>query len=191
LASLPVTRYTPEQYLEMERAAETKSEYYHGEIFAMAGASEDHITIVFNIGRAIGNQILDRPCRGYASEMKVQVGAAYYYPDFVAVCGDRDFLDKRKDALMNPNVIIEVLSPSTEAYDRGLKWLEYRRTASLREYVLIAQDAMRVELYVRQDGDHWLLSILADPDAILSLESIGCAIPLRDIYRNIDFPEAP
>lgn len=191
MASLPITRYTPEQYLAMERQAETKSEYYHGEIFAMAGASRRHGTIVFNCNRVIGNQILDRPCEGFTSDMRVQVSAAYYYPDIVVVCGEPQFADGYGDTLLNPMVVIEVLSPSTEAYDRGLKFLEYRRTSSLRQYVLISQDAMRVELYVRQNDGHWLLTDLDSPDDVLHLETIGCAITLSDIYRNVTFPAEP
>ncbi len=191
MSSMAVPRYTPEQYLDMERRAQTKSEYYHGEIFAMAGASWNHTVLVSNIDSLCNMQMQGRPCQAVTNDLRVQVGAAYYYPDVAALCGEPEFTDGHFDTLLNPMAIAEVLSPSTEAYDRGLKFVEYRRAASLQEYVLVAQDAMRIEVYVRQDDTHWLLQELNQSLDVLKLESIGCAIALADIYRNVRLAEAP
>ena len=192
MASMAVTRYLPQEYLEIERKAETKSEYYRGEIFAMAGASRRHGTIVFNCNRLIGNQILGGRCEGFTSDMRVEIrgGAAYYYPDIVIGCGDLQFVDNQGDTLRNPTVVIEVLSPTTAVYDRGLKFVEYRSIPSLQEYVTIAQDAVRVELYVRQSDEVWLLTDLNKQDDTLTLASIGCEIKLADIYRGVTFENA-
>ena len=191
MASLPIARFTPEQYLEMERRALVKSEYYHGEIFAMAGASWAHSVVVSNFNGLCNAQIQDGPCQAVTNDLRVQVGAAYYYPDVVVICGSPEFTDSHTDTALNPTVIVEVLSPSTEAYDRGLKFVEYRRISSLREYVLIAQDEMRVEWYTRHDENHWLLSEFSRPEDVLRLTSIGCAIPLAALYRNVPFPVSP
>ena len=179
------TRFSPHEYLALERRSETRNEYYHGEIFAMAGANREHNLITANVLRDIGNQLEDRPCESYPSDMRVAVEATglYTYPDVSVVCGDPRFQDSTADTLLNPTVLIEVLSPSTEAYDRGIKFHQYRRIVSLREFVLISQDRMMVELYTRQ-GSNWVLSELSEPDQILTLESIGCQIPLADLRQG-------
>lgn len=183
-------RFTPQEYLALERKSETRNEYYNGEIFAMAGASREHNLIVANLLRDIGNQLEDRPCESYPSDMRVYIEATglYTYPDIVVVCSEPRFQDREVDTLLNPTVIVEVLSPSTEAYDRGVKFRHYRCIGSLREFVLISQDRMMVERYTRQ-GNDWILSDLTDPDQILKLESIGCQTPLNRIYAKIKFPE--
>jgi len=183
-------RFTPQEYLALERKSETRNEYYNGEIFAMAGASREHNLIVANLLRDIGNQLEDRPCESYPSDMRVFIEATglYTYPDVSVVCGEPRFQDREVDTLLNPTVIVEVLSPSTEAYDRGDKFRHYRRIDSLREFVLISQDRMMVERYTRQ-GKDWVLSDMTDPDQVLKLESIGCQIPLDRIYAKIKFPE--
>ena len=183
-------RFTPQEYLALERKSETRNEYYNGEIFAMAGASREHNLIVANLLRDIGNQLEDRPCESYPSDMRVSIEATglYTYPDVSVVCGEPRFQDREVDTLLNPTVIVEVLSPSTEAYDRGDKFRHYRRIDSLREFVLISQDRMMVERYTRQ-GKDWVLSDMTDPDQVLKLESIGCQIPLDRIYAKIKFPE--
>ena len=182
--------FTPQEYLALERKSETRNEYYNGEIFAMAGASREHNLIVANLFRDIGNQLEDRPCESYPSHMRVSIEATglYTYPDVSVVCGEPRFQDREVDTLLNPTVIVEVLSPSTEAYDRGDKFRHYRRIDSLREFVLISQDRMMVERYTRQ-GKDWVLSDLTDPDQVLKLESIGCQIPLNRIFAKITFPE--
>ena len=156
----------------------------------MAGASREHNLIVGNLLRDIGNQLEDRPCETYPSDMRVSIEATglYTYPDVSVVCGEPRFQDREVDTLLNPTVIVEVLSPTTEAYDRGDKFRHYRRIDSLREFVLISQDRMMVERYTRQ-GNDWVLSDMTDPDQVLKLESIGCQIPLGRIYAKIKFPE--
>ncbi len=183
-------RFTPQEYLALERNSETRNEYYNGEIFAMAGASREHNLIVANLLRDIGIQLEDRPCESYPSDMRVSIEATglYTYPDVTVVCGEPRFQDREVDTLLNPTVIIEVLSPTTEAYDRGDKFRHYRRIDSLREFVLISQDRIMVERYTRR-GNDWVLSDLTDPDQVLKLESIGCRIPLGRIYAKITFPE--
>jgi len=183
-------RFTPQEYLALERKSETRNEYFNGEIFAMAGASREHNLIAGNVNAEIRNQILDRPCESYPSDMRVYIEATglYTYPDVTVVCGEPRFQDREVDTLLNPLVIVEVLSPTTEAYDRGVKFRHYRRIGSLREFVLISQERMLVERYTRQ-GNDWVLSDLTDPDQVLKLESIGCEIPLNRIYAKVTFPE--
>ena len=185
-------RYTPEEYLSLERQAPFKSEYVDGTIVAMAGASREHNLIGANLVRRLGNQLDGRPCETYSNDMRVLVSRTglYTYPDVVVVCGEALFLDKDEDTLLNPTVIAEVLSPSTEAYDRGKKFGHYRRLESLREYVVVAQDEVLVEHYVRE-GEIWHLTDLRSMDDTLSLASIDCHIPLREIYARVRFPETP
>lgn len=191
MASAPAQKslYTPEQYLEREREAEFRSEYISGEILAMAGASFEHGIITSNLTRLLNAQLEDEPCVVIPNDMRVQanVTGPYFYPDLVVVCEEPRFGDGRGDSLLNPTVLIEVLSPSTEAYDRGEKFIYYRRIASLQEYVLVAQNTPRVERYVRQ-GDFWLLAEYAGMEATVPLETIGCTLELGSIYRKVTFP---
>ncbi|HET7079982.1 MAG TPA: Uma2 family endonuclease [Chloroflexia bacterium] len=189
MVSPPKPYYTPEEYLALERAAPYKSEYLAGEIFAMAGAREEHNTIAANIVRQLGNQFQGRPCRVYVSDMRVRVSPAglYTYPDVVAVCGPREFADAHHDTLINPTVIFEILSPSTEAYDRGEKFAQYWRLASLTDYVLVAQDRVRVEHFTRQ-GDGWFVTAASALDDALRLASIDAVLPLAALYENLEFP---
>jgi Uma2 family endonuclease len=182
------TRTTPEEYLAFERKSPIKHEYYDGEMFAMAGASREHNLITGNLHAEIRAQLRGRPCEVYMSDIRVLVSPTglYTYPDVVAVCGERQFEDSEVDTLLNPNLIVEVLSPSTEAYDRGKKFANYRRLESLREYVMVAQDEVHVERYIRQ-GDQWLLTELSRLDDTLRLESIGCDVTVREIYARIQF----
>jgi Uma2 family endonuclease len=184
-----IPRFTPEQYLAMERNADFKSEFCNGFIIAMAGGSREHNVISGNLHGEIRSQLKGRPCEVYTSDMRVRVSMAglFTYPDVVAVCGEPRFLDGRGDTLLNPTVIVEVLSASSESYDRGEKFMHYRRLESLREYVLAAQDKVLVERYTRQ-GDDWLLTEFRHVDQTLQLASIGCAVPLREIYSRIEFP---
>lgn len=183
-------RYTAEEYLELERKAETKSEYFNGRIFTMAGASREHNRITLNISSELNQQLKGRPCEVYSSEMRVKISdtGLYTYPDAVVACGDIQFDDAHVDILLNPVVIIEVLSPSTKAYDRGDAFAHYRRLPSLQEYVLIAQDRMRVERFVRQEAN-WILTEFSQPDDLLSFPSIDCSVALRDIYEKVNFPQ--
>ncbi|HVT04762.1 MAG TPA: Uma2 family endonuclease [Thermoanaerobaculia bacterium] len=185
-------RLTPGEYLELERKAEVRSEYIAGKIFAMSGASRRHNLIASNLCRELSLQTRERPCEVYVSDMRVKVSPAgiYTYPDLVAICGQPRFEDTHLDTLLNPMVIVEVLSESTEAYDRGEKFAQYRRVDSLREYVLVAQNKIRIEHYVR-DGEHWVLSEISDPQERLNLTSIGCTAGLAEIYEKIDWSTAP
>jgi Uma2 family endonuclease len=180
------TRFTPEQYLALERKAEVKSEYFDGDIRAMAGTTRVHNLIAGNIYRVVSSRLLDRPCEVYFSDIRVHVGPArtFTYPDVVVVCGEPQFKDAELDTLLNPIVIVEVLSPSTEADDRGRKFASYRRLASLQEYVLVAQDRACVERYTRQ-GDEWLLTELNGLEDVLRLASIDCEVPLREVYAKV------
>jgi Uma2 family endonuclease len=188
--SLQPRRYfTPEEYLALERKAEYKSEYVDGEIFAMSGASETHNVIAGNVFASLHTQFRGRPCRAYTSDMRVNVrpGKVYTYPDVVAVCGEPLFHDTYKDMLVNPTVIVEVLSPSTEAYDRGDKSLRYRQLASIQEYVLVSQEQPHVEHYVRQPDNQWLLTETSDLGAIVKLASIDCTLRLAEVYDKVEF----
>jgi Uma2 family endonuclease len=191
MSSAVKTRYTPEQYLELERKAPYKSEYHDGCIYAMSGASREHNLIAGNLLSLINPQLEDRPCEVYMSDMRVRVSATglYTYPDVSVVCGESQFLDREVDTLLNPTLIVEVLSPSTEAYDRGKKFDQYRRLESLREYVLVAQDEVLVLRYTRR-GVEWILSEFRRMEEVLRLESVGCEMPLSAVYRKVKFPEA-
>jgi len=191
--SLPAekTRYTPQQYLALERKAAYKSEYHEGYIYAMSWASREHNLIAGNFYATLHAQLRDRPCEAYMGDMRVRVSATglYTYPDVVVVCGQPQFEDSELDSLLNPTLIVEVLSDSTEAYDRGVKFKHYRRLESLREYVLVSQDKVLVERFARQ-GDEWLLAEFSRLEDVLRLASIGCEAPLREIYAKIEFTDA-
>ena len=180
---------TPEQYLAIEREADHKSEYFAGEMFAMSGASEPHNVISVNATRELSLQLRGRPCRVYANDMRVKVDVTglYTYPDVGAVCGERRFDDTHQDTLVNPTLIVEVLSPSTELYDRGRKFDHYSRIESLTDYLLIAQDRPRVEHYARKGDQQWLLSVFEDLQATVPLVSLGCVLEMALLYENVDF----
>jgi Uma2 family endonuclease len=178
---------TPGQYLDLERTSEMRHEYLDGLMYAMAGESPDHSTICFNLAVVTGAQIRDRDCRGFSPNMKVRagIGGLYAYPDLMIICGEPAFHDDETDVLLNPTVIFEVLSPSTEKYDRGEKFVRYRTEIdSLRDYVLVAQDSAHVEHHHRAEDGTWTQSQIDGFDASLILASIECEIPLQEIYRN-------
>jgi Uma2 family endonuclease len=193
MATQPKSFLTPEQYLEIERKAEFKSEYFQGEMFAMAGAREVHNTIVFNLAAGLHNQLRTRPCRAYVSDMRVRVNATglHTYPDAIVVCGEPKFLDETRDTLLNPNVIVEVLSPSTEAYDRGRKFEHYRSVDSVAEYLLVSSERVSAELYTRQPDGRWLLTAANRLEQSLPLQSVGAHLALADLYEKVDFPAPP
>lgn len=184
-------RYTPEEYLALERKAEYKSEYWGGYITAMSGASRKHNLIAANTLAEVHTRLKGRPCEVYGSDMRIRTspGGLYTYPDISAVCGPPLFLDAEVDTLLNPMLIVEVLSRSTEAYDRGAKFERYKSIESLREYVIIAQDEVLVERFVKR-GDEWVHLEIRDIDATLELESIRCAIPMREVYARVVLPDA-
>jgi Uma2 family endonuclease len=179
---------TPEEYLVIERKSEIKHEYFAGEIFAMVGASRRHNRITANLIRILGNQLLDRPCNVYPSDMRVKVSATgkYTYPDVVVACDEEIFDDAENDTLLNPVVIIEVLSESTEAYDRGKKFEQYQNIESLTEYLLVAQEPYRIEQYVRQSNKEWRYSEHHQAEDIVKVGIIECELALKDVYAKVE-----
>ncbi len=201
MSALPKRLFTAEEYLLLEERSPYKSQYIYGEIFPMgeysvgppsmmAGATVEHVLIATNLVAGLGIQFRGRPCRVLNSDMRVAVepGDIYTYPDVVAVCGQPHYESTRPLAsLLNPQLIVEVLSPSTEAYDRGDKFLYYQRIASLTDYVLVAADRMRVEHYVRQEGD-WSPTGYSRPADRLVFSSLEAELTLAEIYDKVDLP---
>lgn len=181
------TFLTPEEYLAIERVSERKSEYRAGEIFDMSGATEPHNLISANALTSLHHQLRKRPCKVYPGDLRIKVNAAglYTYPDVTVLCGEAVFDDNQTDTLTNPTVIIEVLSPSTEAYDRGQKFEYYRKLESLAEYVLVSPDKRHVEVFTRRPEGRWLLTETSS--GIARLQSIKCRLALDDIYDKVDF----
>ena len=180
---------TGEDYLAWEREADFKSEYLRGQIYAMSGASVEHNTISMNLSSEIHAQLKGRPCRAFVSDMKVQIDTAdaYFYPDISGLCGELEFHDDKRDTYRNPQLVIEILSDSTESYDRGKKFLHYQMLPSLKEFVIVSQKTAVVEVY-RKDGDRWIYQLSRGSGAVLRLESVGCEVPFEEIYRNVEFP---
>lgn len=178
---------TEEEYLAQERAGDTKHEYHRGTIVAMVGASREHNLIVTDTSRCLSTQLRKRPCELYAADMRLRIAALgkYFYPDVTVVCGEPRFADDYVDNLLNPTVVIEVLSPSTEAHDRGEKFESYRTVESLREYLLIAQDRYHLDHFVRQDDGSWLLNDASGLESVIHLPSIGCELPLAEVYEKV------
>jgi len=181
------TLLTPEEYLALERKSEIKHEYFAGVVFAMVGASRRHNLIAANLIRLLGNQLLDSPCNVYPSDMRVKVVATgkYTYPDVVVACEEEVFDDAEKDTLLNPVVIIESLSQSTEAYDRGKKFEQYQSIASLTEYLLVAQEPYRLEQYVRQSNREWRYSEYRGAEDAVRINVVGCELVLKDVYAKV------
>ncbi len=180
MSSIPSSSFvTLPEYLERERSSETKHEYFNGEVFAMSGGSPPHNQICVNVSGSIWQRLRERDCIVYSSDQRVKVHSTglYTYPEISVVCGESEFDDDVKDTLLNPKVLIEVLSPSTADYDRGGKFKHYRNIPSLQEYVLISQDFPAVEHFVR-DGERWVLSEINSIDGILILATLECELPL-------------
>jgi Uma2 family endonuclease len=181
-------RLTPEEYLALDRAAEIRSEYYNGEMYAMSAGSLNHGTIIGNIVSEVDSLLQDRPCRIIPNDLRVRVHPrCYAYPDIVVVCGEPQFEGDRADIILNPLLLFEVLFPSTERYDRGLKSAQYRTIPSLLEQVLVSQSEPRIEVYCRQPGCNWLFSEWVGLDASCRLENLGCDLPFSRVYRNVTF----
>lgn len=178
---------TPEEYLAFERESDVKHEYVAGEVFAMVGAKEDHNLIVSNVLSWLRPQLRGRGCRIYPSDMRVKVAplGIYMYPDVVVICGTPQFEDDSRDTLLNPTLLIEVLSPSTAQYDRGLKFRRYQLLPSFAEYLLIAQDRATVEHRLRRPDGSWDTAITTDLDGTLTLPTIACNLPLSAIYEDV------
>jgi len=190
MSTQPKSLLTPEQYLEIERKAECKSEYVNGEMFAMSGASEEHNLLTVNLTVILAPQVRARGCQLYVSDMRVRVPATglYTYPDIIVACGQRQFADAKVDTVLNPKFLAEVLSPSTEAYDRGRKFEHYQSLESLSQYLLVAQDRMRADLFTRQPDSKWILSTASRPEETIALESVGGRISTADLYGQVEFP---
>lgn len=189
MSAIPKTKLTAEQYLEFERKSETKHEYFNGEIFAMAGARRRHNVIAWNVGGELRQKLKGKNCEAYPADMRVFVPETglYTYPDLVVVCGEPQFQDDIFDTLLNPVLIIEVLSDSTESYDRGKKFQHYRSIETLQEYVLISPDEARIEKYVKQGDGFWFFTEAVGLDSEIEFASIECRIALAEVYDKIDF----
>lgn len=190
MTAQPQPHITPEEYLAFERGSDTRHEYYAGVIVAMAGGTARHNRIAGSTYVSLYNQLRGRNCNIYPSDMRVKAIATniYSYPDVTVTCGDEQFEDSREDSLLNPVVIIEVLSPSTEKFDRGKKFQSYRTIPSLREYILIAQDDYHIERFVRYGENTWLLSEATGKDAYIEISATQCVLRLEEIYERVAFP---
>ena len=202
MTAVPKKKLTEAEYLAIERRAEFKSEFYQGEMFplqgpggplGMAGAKYEHNAVKENLVAELGNRFKGGPCRTLSSAMKVKVSATglYTYPDVLIVCGQPAFEDEARDTLVNPQVVIEVLSDSTEKYDRGTKFRQYQQIPSLREYVLVARDEPVCERFVRQTDGSWVLTIVTGLAAEFAFATVPARVPLADIYAGVAFPDRP
>jgi Uma2 family endonuclease len=189
MTAQPVPQLSFEDWLAAERAAtDQRSEFIAGEVFAMTGATETHNLIVANVVRELGNALKGKPCRVYPSDLKVRIEAENMgtYPDAMVICGDRTFYDDRRDVVTNPTLIVEVLSESSEAYDRGNKFRHYRALPSLQAYLLLSQQGVQAELFVRQPDGSWNLSVFADPTDRIRLAAIGAELVLGEAYDKVE-----
>lgn len=191
MSSLPKSRYSAEDYLALDREADYKSEFVNGEIFAVGGATPKHVLIAGNTAGEFGNRLKDTNCQVYSTDLRVQASrdSAYHYPDMAVVCGRPEYRDGRKDTVTNPLIIVEVSSPATQSYDRGDKFVGYRRLASLQEYILIAQDACHIEHFVRT-SEGWAFSETEDGEGCLIVPTLGISIPLAEIYAKVALLDA-
>jgi Uma2 family endonuclease len=189
MSSLPTPFLTPKQYLDAERKADSRSEYVDGQMYAMSGASWQHGRITVNVTTQLNDQLADTQCEVRANDQRVRAkpGGPYYYPDVVVVCGKPEFEDAEFDTLLNAKLIVEVLSPSTESYDRGAKFDKYRQMQSLAEYLLISQTRVHIEHYVLSPSGSWRSTERSDPNGVLELSSIGVRLKVADIYNRVRF----
>lgn len=191
MTTRPDVRLTPEEYLRIERAAEWKSEFIDGEMFAMAGATPRHVLITTNLAGELRNQLRDDPCTAYVADLRVATDRKrhYTYPDVVVACEPLQFVDEHRDTITNPTLIAEVLSESTEKYDRGAKFERYRSVVTLSEYLLVSQERVHVELYTRQPDGGWVLREWNDPAAEIDLTSLRCRLRVGEVYAKVAFDE--
>jgi Uma2 family endonuclease len=184
------TFYAPVEYLELERKAEYKSEYCNGEIFAMSGAGRNHDAIAMRLYGIVDQHLRGKKCRAHSADMRVLVaqGGLYTYPDLSATCEEAQYADSGADTLLNPTLVVEILSPSTEGYDRGKKARLYRDMPSLKELLLVAQDGYEVELHRRQPDGAWTINNAVGLDGSIELTSIGCTLRLGELYENVVTP---
>ncbi len=189
----PIHRLTEAEYLDLERNLEARNEFFDGEVFAMSGGTPLHSQIATSLARELGNKLKGRGCILYNSDLRLKVEATglFTYPDLSVVCGPLQFAPGTDDTVVNPTLIIEVLSDSTEAYDRGKKFENYRQMPSLREYLLVGQKGPRIEQFVRQENEQWLLREAAGLDATLALPSLEIKISLAEVFGGVEFVPAP
>ncbi len=188
MSALSIERISVEDYFEIERTSQERYEYVHGEIFAMAGASDKHNIISANTFSSLHAQVRKRPCFAYNNDMRVRFSPTHYsYPDIAVVCGEKQIDVYPLDTLLNPTVIIEVLSSSTETSDKTNKARDFRALASIQEYLFIAQDEIYIEHYARHDTHKWLLREITELSATIELKSIACTLLVDDIYEKIEF----
>ena len=187
----PKGRVSPEEYLAMEELTETRHELINGVVEAMSGNTYSHLRIVRNLLAQLDGRLQGGPCEIFCNDLRVKVELTddYFYPDLVGVCGTPVFDRLSHITLLNPRMLIEVLSPSTEAYDRGQKFLHYQQIPTLCEYVLVSQGAARVELFTRGESSAWTYKVFAGPGATITFASVDCTVPLADIYRDVVFGE--
>jgi Uma2 family endonuclease len=191
VASNPLSKLTEEQYLTIEREAEFRSEFLNGEMFAMSGGSLNHAGLQANILVEVSVGIRGKGCRAFGPDFRIRVSSRMYtYPDVSVVCGEPLVAGEQNDNLLNAAVIFEVLSPSTEKYDRGLKFQHYRTIDSLKDYILVDQSQIRIEQYTRQPDNSWTLRDYQRPEEELKVDSIGVSIPLQRIYDQIELPHS-
>lgn len=189
MTTQPNVRLTPEEYLRIERAAEWKSEYIDGEMFAMAGASPRHVLVATNLAGEFRTGLRQSPCTVYTADLRVATDRHrhYTYPDVVVAGEPLQFVDDRRDTITNPTLIAEVLSESTEKYDRGAKSERYRAVPTLAEYMLVSQERVHIELYTRQANGGWTLREWNDPAAEIELASVGCRLKIAEVYAKVEF----
>ncbi|HEX8720096.1 MAG TPA: Uma2 family endonuclease [Pyrinomonadaceae bacterium] len=189
MPTLTVTHVTPEEYLAAERLSETRSEYLDGGVVPMPGASFNHGRIVINVATELILQLRERDCDVLASDIKVrlQESRKFFYPDVIVICGAPQFHDERKDIITNPDLVIEVLSPSTEAFDRGAKFRAYQTIESLKEYLLVSQDKPLIEQYIRDEGSEWRYKAAEGIESSLTLPSVECTLNLAAVYKRVEF----
>lgn len=187
MTAQPLRSLTEQEYIDSERTSLIKHEYYKGHVYAMTGASRTHNLIAGNTLASLHSQIRRKPCQVFPSDMRVKVHKTglYTYPDLVLICGEPQFTDDALDTLLNPLVLIEILSPSTERYDRGLKFQHYRTIETLQDYILIAQDSYHIEHYARQEHGQWLFQEAVGIEAHIAIESIDSILVLADVYEKV------
>ncbi len=193
MSAVPKSKLTAVEYLAIERRAEYKSEFFRGEMFAMAGARYEHNRINDNLVFELTQRFKGGKCQAISSDMRVKIEATelYTYPDVLIVCGKLQFEDEARDTLLNPDVIFEILSPTTEKYDRGTKFRHYQQIPSLKEIVLVTTEEPICERFTRQPDGTWLLTTSTGLTSELALVAVPTKIPLADIYAGVTFPETP
>ncbi|MFN0104410.1 MAG: Uma2 family endonuclease [Bryobacteraceae bacterium] len=193
MAASTQTKLSPAEYLALDRASDLRHEYVDGLMVAMSGGTGRHSLLIGSFSRLLGNALFDRQCAVSVTELRLQVtqGGAYLYPDIMVICGSFQYADSTEDIVLNPTVIVEVLSDSTERWDRNGKFAKYMLVPTLREYVLVSQDKMCIEWFTRRDNGEWVPHAANGPEAVCRLESLDIALPLAEVYRRIELARSP